>query len=108
MADIALQEAAPLFAALGEPTRLRLVTSLAESGPESITRLCDGLSVSRQAVTKHLQVLASAGIVRGRRSGRQHIWELTRERIDDARNYLDQIDAEWDATLARLKRMVEE
>ncbi len=108
MAELPVSDAAPLFAALGDPTRLGLVVSLAASGPESITELCQGLEVSRQAVTKHLHVLERAGVVQGHRQGRQHIWELTRQRIDAARAYLDCIDAEWDATLARLKSVVED
>jgi len=64
--------------------------------------------VSRQAVTKHLRVLSDAGLVRGFRRGCQHIWELQPGRLVDAHDYLDRIDAQWDAALARLKALVEE
>lgn len=102
-----VRDAAPLFAALGDPTRLGLVVHLSASGPESISRLSAKTEVSRQAVAKHLHVLADAGLVRGFRRGRQHIWEIEPERLNDARDYLDRIDAQWEAALERLKAFVE-
>ena len=102
-----VRDAAPLFAALGDPTRLGLVVHLSSSGPESIARLSKKTDVSRQAVTKHLRVLSDAGLVRGFRRGRQHIWEIKAGRLDDAHDYLDRIDAQWDAALERLKAFVE-
>ncbi len=103
-----LRDAAPLFAALGDPTRLALVVLLSAGGPESIARLSEQVDVSRQAVTKHLHVLSDAGLVRGSRHGRQHIWELEPKRLAAARDYIDRIDAQWDAALERLKAFVEE
>lgn len=103
-----VRDAAPLFAALGDPTRLSLVSRLASGGPESIAGLSETADVSRQAVTKHLRVLSDAGLVRGFRRGRQHIWELRPRRLIDAHDYLDRIDAQWDAALSRLKAFVEE
>lgn len=103
-----VRDAAPLFAALGDPTRLGLVLLLSVGGPVSIARLCEQVDVSRQAVTKHLHVLADAGLVRGSRSGREHIWELEPGRLADARAYLERIDAQWDAALERLRDLVEE
>ncbi len=103
-----VRDAAPLFAALGDPTRLSLVARLSSGGPESIARLSERADVSRQAVTKHLHVLSDAGLVRGFRRGRQHIWELQPRRLVDAHDYLDRIDAQWDAALARLKAFVED
>jgi DNA-binding transcriptional ArsR family regulator len=99
---------APIFAALGDGTRLRLVSRLCAGGPMSIARLTAGTHVTRQAVTKHLQVLAGAGLVRGRRQGRQSLWELEPRRLDVARRYLDLISKRWDDTLGRLKAAVEE
>jgi DNA-binding transcriptional ArsR family regulator len=101
-------DAAPLFAALGDETRLRLLVRLAASGPESITHLSAESAVSRQAITKHLDVLSKAGLVRGGRRGREHIWELEPQRFADAREYLDRISRQWDDALDRLKRFVEE
>ena len=102
-----LRNAAPLFAALGDPTRLALVTHLSSGGPDSIGHLSESVDVSRQAVTKHLHVLADAGLARSFRRGRQHIWELAPDRLADAHDYLDRIGAQWDQALGRLKRLVE-
>ncbi len=103
-----LGESAPVFAALGEATRLVLVAKLCAQGPLSITRLSQGTGITRQAVTKHLRTLASAGLVRSTRSGRQRIWELETKRLERARQSLDQIAEQWDAAIARLKAFVEE
>jgi len=97
-----------MFAALGDETRLALVGRLSSQGPLSITRLTAGSAVTRQAVTKHLTVLASAGFVRGTRRGRERIWELEPEQMDVARRYLDQVSKRWDEALSRLKTFVEE
>jgi DNA-binding transcriptional ArsR family regulator len=101
-------DAAPVFAALGDTTRLRLVARLCVEGPLSITRLSEGADVTRQAVTKHLNALAGAGLARSRRSGRELIWELEPRRLELARRYLDDMSRQWDVALARLKAFVEE
>jgi DNA-binding transcriptional ArsR family regulator len=102
------REAAPLFAALGETTRLTLVAKLCAEGPLSITRLSEGTGVTRQAITKHLHTLEDAGLVHGSRSGRERIWELRTKRLEKASRRLDQISDQWDAAIARLKAFVEE
>jgi DNA-binding transcriptional ArsR family regulator len=99
---------APLFAALGDKTRLWLVSRLCEGGPMSITSLTAGSRVTRQAVTKHLSVLEGAGLVRSRRRGRSSIWQLKQRRLREARRYLDLISLQWDDALARLRTFVEE
>ena len=101
------RHAAPLFAALGDETRLGLLMRLSSGGPGSIVRLSTKSAVSRQAITKHLKVLSAAGLVRGYRRGREQIWELEPKRLADAHAYLDQISAQWDQALERLKRFVE-
>jgi len=73
----------------------------------SISRLTAGTRVTRQAVTKHLQVLAGAGLVRGRRRGRHSLWELEPRQLEAARRYLDLISQRWDETLGRLKAAIE-
>lgn len=103
-----LTEAAPVFAALGDPTRLVLVDRLSTDGPLSISRLTRGSHMSRQAITKHLQVLAQARLVRDTRRGREHLWELDPERLVQATRSLDQISRQWDVALGRLKQFVEE
>ena len=100
--------AAPLFAALGDATRLALLDRLGTGGPQSITRLTAGSAVTRQAITKHLQVLAGAGLVHDTRRGRERIWALDTSRLDEARRSLDQIAQHWDAALERLRSFVEE
>ena len=102
-----VSEAAPIFAALGDETRLRLVSRLCELGPMSIARLTDGADVTRQAITKHLRVMEDAGLVRASRSGRESVWELEPERLDDARRCLDVISRQWDGALDRLRKLVE-
>jgi DNA-binding transcriptional ArsR family regulator len=103
----ALHKSAPVFAALGDPTRLRLVAALCAGGALSIAQLTAGTAITRQAVTKHLEVLAGAGLVRDIRQGRERVWELEASRIDEARRALDAISQRWDQALARLKRIVE-
>jgi DNA-binding transcriptional ArsR family regulator len=101
------KNSAPLFAALGDETRLGLVGRLCAAGPMSIARLADGSDVTRQAITKHLHVLSDAGLVTGSRQGREQIWELSPKRLADARRHLDEISTQWDAALNRLKTLVE-
>src|SRR4051812_46201742 len=103
-----LAQSAPVFAALGDATRLRLVARLCADGPLSIARLSDGSGVTRQAVTKHLETLDGAGLVRHRRRGRERIWELETKRLEAARRCLTQIAGEWDAAIGRLKAFVED
>jgi DNA-binding transcriptional ArsR family regulator len=102
------RSAGAVFAALGEDTRLALVARLSARGPQSITRLASGADVTRQAITKHLHVLAGAGLVHDVRRGRERIWELDTKRLDDASRWLDQISKRWDDALDRLKRFVEQ
>jgi DNA-binding transcriptional ArsR family regulator len=98
---------APVFAALGDPTRLRVVDRLSTGGPASIATLTDGSGVTRQAVSKHLRVLADAGLVRGSREGRESVWKLDTAQLAEARRYLDTVSGQWDAALGRLKAFVE-
>ncbi len=103
-----MARAAPLFAALGDETRLALVDRLGTGGPQSITHLTAGSAVTRQAITKHLRILADAGLAHDRRQGRERIWELDTERLDETRRYLDEIAQQWDKALERLKAFVED
>jgi len=99
-----LARSAPIFAALGDETRLRLVSRLCAGGPQSIADLTAGAAVTRQAVTKHLHVLEAAGIARGVRRGRESRWELAPGKLDVARRHLDQIAQQWERRLAALER----
>ena len=102
--SVAFESSAPLFAALGDETRLRLVARLCAGGPQSITRLSAGMEVTRQAVTKHLAVLAGAGLVRGVRLGRESRWALEPEPLEAAQRYLEEISEQWTERLGALER----
>ena len=103
-----LRTTAPLFAALGDATRLQLIARLSGGEPLSITKLARGTRLTRQAVTKHLHVLAHARIVRGARHGREQVWELNPAQLQEARRCLDAISTQWDTALSRLKASLEE
>ena len=99
---------APVFAALGDDTRLRLLAKLSSGRAHSISQLTEGSRLTRQAITKHLHVMAGAGLVHGVRRGRESLFQLDPEPIDEARQYLDFVSAQWDRALARLRSFVEE
>jgi DNA-binding transcriptional ArsR family regulator len=103
----ALKTRASVFAALGDETRLSVLAKLCNGKAQSISRLTAGTNLSRQAVTKHLRVLANAGMVRSVRSGRESLFELEPQPIAEVRDYLDRISKQWDDALARLKAHVE-
>ena len=108
MVEAGLADRAALFAALGDETRLRLVERLSKGEPLSISRLADGEPVTRQAITRHLEVLEGAGLVRGTRIGRERVWEIDPRRFTDAEEALARIRTEWSERLSRLKSFVEE
>ncbi len=99
---------APVFAALGDPIRLKLVMALCAGGAFSIAQLTAGTDISRQGVTKHLQVLAEAGLVGGHKQGRERVWQLEPGAIDEARRTLELIGQQWESRLGRLKALVED
>lgn len=98
---------AGVFAALGDPVRLKLVAVLCAGGAFSIAQLTAHTDISRQGVTKHLQVLAEAGVVRDVKQGRERLWQLDPVQIEAARRTLDVIGREWDVAFAKLKLFVE-
>jgi DNA-binding transcriptional ArsR family regulator len=106
--ELGLAEAALLFAALGDETRLALLRRLSEGGPASISELSESFHVSRQAITKHLQFLAIASIIDGTRAGREHVWTLNPARLTEAQRCLETIARGWDDALGRLKAHLEE
>ncbi|HEY9015008.1 MAG TPA: metalloregulator ArsR/SmtB family transcription factor [Gemmatimonadales bacterium] len=97
----------PVFAALGDETRLRLLMRLGAAGPLSISRLTEGSGITRQGVTKHLGVLAGAGLVRRSRRGKESLWQVEHRRLEEARRSLELISQQWDQSLNRLKLFVE-
>jgi DNA-binding transcriptional ArsR family regulator len=106
-AKAAVSDSASVFAALGDETRLRLVTRLCDGGPMSISGLTNGFAVTRQAITKHLRVMERAGLVRSAQRGRERVWRLEQKRLADARRHLQAISMQWDQALGRLKDFVE-
>jgi DNA-binding transcriptional ArsR family regulator len=102
-----LHHCAPIFAALGDEMRLRLIALLCAGGAMSITQLTSGTDITRQAITKHLDVLAAAGLVRDVKVGRERLWEFEATQLDEARRSLEVIARQWDHALAKLKLAVE-
>ncbi len=99
---------ATVFAALGDETRLLLVAKLCEGRQVSITRLTRGSRLTRQAITKHLRVLEHAGMVHGVRKGRESLFEFSPQPLEEVKQYLDLVSAQWDQALSRLKSFVED
>ena len=98
---------ARVFAALGDPTRLKLVAVLCAGGALSISQLTANTNISRQAVTKHLQVLSDAGVARDMKAGRKRLWQLEPARIEEAKQTLEVIGRQWEVALGRLKAFAE-
>ena len=98
---------AVVFAALGDETRLMLVGKLAGGEARSISQLTLGTRVTRQAITKHLRVLETAGMVRAVREGRESLFRLDPRPIDGLKDYLQSVSQQWDEALGRLKAFVE-
>jgi DNA-binding transcriptional ArsR family regulator len=98
---------AGIFAALGDPTRLKLVAVLCAGGAFSIAQLTANTEISRQGVTKHLQVLAEAGVVRDVKLGRERLWQLDPSQIEEAKRTLELIGRQWEIALDKLKLFVE-
>jgi DNA-binding transcriptional ArsR family regulator len=96
-----------VYGALGDPVRLQIVSRLCRQGPLSVTKLTSATGITRQAVSKHLQVLEQAGLVRSYRQGRTRISELEAPRLEAAHRDLELISSQWDRTLSRLRKLVE-
>jgi uncharacterized protein YndB with AHSA1/START domain/DNA-binding transcriptional ArsR family regulator len=102
------QAQAPVFAALGDETRLSLVARLCTGQAHSISQLTEGSRLTRQAISKHLRVLEGVGIVRGVRAGRENRYEFVPQPIEEIKEYLNLVSEQWDRALARLKSFVED
>jgi DNA-binding transcriptional ArsR family regulator len=99
---------AAVFAALGDETRLSMLSKLSSGQRYSISQLTEGTRLTRQAVTKHLRVLERACVVHAHPKGRERLFELDPRPLDDATRYLESVSTQWDAALARLKSFVED
>lgn len=98
---------ASIFFALGDNTRLRLIAVLCAGGAFSIAQLTANTDLTRQAVTKHLQMLAEAGLVKDLKMGRERLWQFEPTALDEARRSLETIGQQWDQALGRLKASLE-
>jgi DNA-binding transcriptional ArsR family regulator len=103
-----LPSAAPAFAALGVPVRLAMVARLCQEGPLPTNQLQRGTRVSRQAITKHLRTLEETGLISSVRVGRDRQWELQANVLASVLDYLEQISAQWDRRIERLRNFVED
>ncbi len=99
-----MSDAGRVFDALGDPTRRRVIAELASLGAASSTELARTLPITRQAVCKHLDALAEAGLVCAERNGRAVVYRVTPERFGDAMTWMSDVGAQWDARLAKLRR----
>ena len=100
--------AATVFDALGDPTRLRIVVGLCDSGPRTTSEVTDVATMSRQATTKHLLLLEAAGLVHSTKRGRERIWAVQPESLSAASDYLDALSTRWDRAIERLRAFVED
>lgn len=107
-AAVARAPLSPLFNALGDPNRLRIITRLCDGGPCSTTEVTEVMSVSRQAATKHLLLLETVGLVSSHRRGRERIWQVQPKPLDEASDYLAALSARWDRAIHRLRAFVED
>jgi DNA-binding transcriptional ArsR family regulator len=103
-----LKDRALVFAALGDETRLSLIGKLSNGPPQSISRLAEGSTLTRQAITKHLRVLEGAGVVHSVRVGRESLFEFKPAPLKGIRSYLERVSDQWDDALARLKSFVDD
>lgn len=106
--ELTAASAAPVFAALGDATRLSLLSRLCDGQPRSIAQLTEGTTLTRQGVTKHLAVLERANVVLRERIGRETRFSVRPATLSRARDYLDRASRQWDDAIARLKMLVEE
>jgi DNA-binding transcriptional ArsR family regulator len=97
-----------LWAALGDPTRIRVIDLLLEHGEATASTLADALPITRQGVSKHLAVLERDGLVTAHRTGREVRYTVRQERLDQASAAIARIAARWDTRLSAIKKMAEE
>ena len=100
--------AAPVFDALGDPNRLRIISRLCDAGPSSTSQVTQAITATRQAATKHLELLEAVGLVSSARRGRERIWTVHTKPLADASDYLTALSDRWDRAIDRLRAFVEE
>ena len=102
-----LLDAAPVFDALGDPNRLRIMIWLCDGGPCSTSVVSQAIPATRQAATKHLLLLESAGLVHSSKRGRERIWAVDTASLASASDYLKALSQRWDRRIERLRALVE-
>jgi DNA-binding transcriptional ArsR family regulator len=108
ISKLPITEYAQVFFAMGDKTRLRIITALCVGGAFSISQLTSNTQITRQAVTKHLQVLAEAGLVKDLKVGRERLWQFDPTQLEAARRSLEIIGQQWEQALSKLKAFVED
>jgi DNA-binding transcriptional ArsR family regulator len=108
LSAVSAEPLSPLFSALGDPNRLRIITRLCDGGPCSTTDVTQVVAVSRQAATKHLMLLEAVGLVSSQRKGRERIWRVQPGPLTDASEYLTALSRRWDRAIDRLRAYVED
>ncbi len=106
--ELTAAAAAPVFAALGDATRLSLLSRLCEGDPQSIAQLTRGTGLTRQGVSKHLAILEQARVITSERVGRECRYAVRPAALTEASRYLDRASRQWDDAIGRLKALVEE
>ena len=96
-----------LWAALGDPMRLRLLDLLLERGETTASTLAGELPITRQGIAKHLVVLDRAGLVQARRVGRETRFTVRDDRLGEAQKQMARVASRWDERLATIKRIAE-
>lgn len=96
-----------VFAVLGDPTRRSILERLSTEGPTTATAIADDIGISRQAVAKHLNLLAEVGLAASQRQGRETLFRAELDALDAVGSWLDRVQGEWKLRLDRLARRVE-
>lgn len=97
----------PIFAALADPMRRKLLMNLAENSPKTATQLAEEYPITRQGILKHLDILEGAGLVVVYQKGREKRYSLTPEPLNEVDQWIRDISAKWDERLLRLKNFLE-
>ena len=97
----------PIFAALADPMRRKLLVNLAESSPKTATQLAEEYPITRQGILKHLHILEEVGLVAVHQKGREKRYTLTPEPLSELDRWIKEISAKWDERLLRLKAFIE-
>jgi DNA-binding transcriptional ArsR family regulator len=105
---VSFDVSAPVFDALGDPNRLRIISRLCDTGPSSTSQVTQIISLSRQAATKHLLLLEAAGLVSSAKRGRERIWTVEPQSLSAASDYLVSLSHRWDRAIGRLRVLVED